>query len=40
MFSQWDNQYWEDEAEYRQAEELHREYNPDTPSDIDIMEWY
>lgn len=39
MGNLWDNDIWEDEADYRQAEELHREYNPDTP-DLDIMEWY
>lgn len=40
MGNLWDNEIWEDEADYRQAEAFHREYNPDTPSDIDIMEWY
>lgn len=39
MGNLWDNDIWDDEAEYRQREEFHREYNPDTP-DLDIMEWY
>ena len=39
MGNLWDDKIWEDEAEYRQKEEFHKEYNPDTP-DLDIMETY
>ena len=39
MGNLWDDEIWEDEAEYRQAEDFHREYNPDQP-ELDIMETY
>lgn len=39
MWNLWDNNIWDDEQEYRQKEEAHREYTPDT-EDLDIMEWY
>lgn len=39
MRNLWDDKIWEDEADYRQMEEFHREYNPDQ-SELDIMETY